>query len=181
MRRDRLVHTVRCLRWRRRRRPRPRGGERLVPETEPPAQPDSPSAAASAWSPSFRTCVQNVRFSLGLCTSEPVSRRTKCTFQLRLLHTPTGTGGCAKVFTARRPFSLVFRPFQLGRDAFPLIPTKPESLYTPNDAKPGRNNKRPCETPHRCGPPWGVFSGAFLVHTIRRRWITRRPPKITER
>ena len=43
--------------------------------------------------------------------------------------------------------------------------------------KPGRNNKRPCETPLRCGPLREVFSGAFLVHTCRRRWRRRRPPK----
>ena len=172
-----MVHTVRWRRWRRRPRPRPRGGEPLAPETEPPSQRGGPPAATSTWSPSFRTRVQNVRFSLGLCTSEPDFHCTKCTFQLRLLHRHTGTGGCAQVFTARRPFSLNFRLFQLGTDPFPLIPTQPESLYTPNYAKAGPGTKRPCETPHRCGPLREVFSGAFLVHTFRRRWRTSRPPK----
>ena len=81
------------------------------------------------------------------------------------------------MFTARRPFSLDFRLFQLGTDPFPLIPTQPESLYTPNDAKAGPGTRRPCETPHRCGPLREVFSCAFLVHTTRRRWRTSRPPR----
>ena len=163
MRWDRLLHTVRCWRWRRRPRPRPRGGEHLNRKLNPHPNP-------AAWSPSSRHRVQNVRFSLGLCTPVPVSRRTKCTFQLRLLHTHTGTGTCAKVFTVRRPFSLDLRSVQLGTEPFPLIPTQPESLYTPNDAKAGPGTRRPCETPHLCGPLREVFSGAFLVHTVRRRW-----------
>ena len=165
MRRDRLPHTVRWRRRRRRRSPRPREGEPLEPETEPPSQGGGPPAAASTWSPSFRTRVQNVRFSLGLCTSEPDFHCTKCTFQLRLLHTHTGTGGCAQVFPARRPFPPDLRSIQLGTDPFVPATTRPESLYTPNDAKVGPGTKRPCETPHRCGPLREVFSGAFLVHT----------------
>ncbi len=55
--------------------------------------------------------------------------------------------------------------------------TKPESLYTPNDAKAGPGTRRPCETPHRCGPLRGVFSGPFLVHTIWRRRRRRRWPR----
>ena len=103
----------------------------------------NPHPIPAAWSPSFRTRVQNVRFRLGHCTSEPDFHCTKCTFQLRLLHTPTGTGGCAQVFTARRPFPADLCPFQLGTDAFSLIPTKPESLYTPNDAKAGPGQRGP--------------------------------------
>ena len=137
----------------------------------------NPHPDAAAWSPSSRQRLQNVRFSLGLCTLEPDFHCTKCTFQLRLLYIPTGTGTCAQVFTARRPFSADFRLFQLGTDPFPLIPTQPESLYTLNDAKAWPGTKRPCETPHRCGPLREVFSGAFLVHTIRRRRRTSQPPE----
>ena len=57
------------------------------------------------------------------------------------------------------------------------IPTKPESLYTPNDAKAGPGTKRPCAPPRRCDPLREVFSGAFLVHTNRRLRRTRRPPR----
>ena len=153
-----MPHTVRWRRWRRRRRPRPREVNRLNRKLNP-----HPNAAA--WPPSSRQRLQNVRFSLGLCTAEPDFHCTKCTFKLRLLHAHTGTGRCAKVFTARRPFPPDLRLFQLGTDPFVPATTRPESLYTPNDAKVGPGTKRPCETPHRCGPLREVFSGAFLVHT----------------
>ena len=103
--------------------------------------------------------VQNARFSYGYCTPtlEP-GLAPKCS-QL-----------CGHFAQIRACFSFEPTPFPPSRQ-------NPESLYTPNDAKLGRNKRRPCETPHRCGPLREVLSGAFLVHTIRRRRRTRRPPR----
>ena len=85
----------------------------------------------------------------------------ECTFQLRRMHTTTGTGGCAKVFTARRPFSLDSRLFQLGTDPFSFIPTKPESLYTPNDAKVGPGKRGPARPRTGAAPCGRSFPARF--------------------
>ena len=170
MRRGRLVHTVRCRRWRRRRPPRPRR------EVNDLTRELKPHPIPATWPPSSRQRVQNVRSSLGLCTPEPISRRTNCTFQLRLLHIHTGTGGCAKVFTARRPLSPDLRLFQLGTDPFSLIPTKPKSLYTSDDAKaePGkRGPARPRTGAAPCGRSfparfWFTLSGGAGDSADRR-------------
>ena len=118
----------------------------------------SVSAWAFARRPRF-PAVQDARFSYGSCTPTPE------------------LGVASKCSQAGGHFVRIYARFSFERTPLPCCTTKPESLYTPNDAKTVPGTKRPCETPHRCGPLREVFSGVFLVHTIRRRWRRSLPPK----